>query len=211
MARFRKVDTRIWNDEVFRSFSDNGKLLFFFLLTHPNMTSLGAMRASLPGLAAELGWSEESLRQALGEALSKGRVKVDERASCVMIPNFLRYNSPENPNVLKAWQGALDLIPECDLKTQVIEIARVKAESLSEAFREALPEAFRKPFRIPEPEPEQEKKRKKNFSFLEKRGEVQGVASPQERKRQLEQNEKRRIADLDAKAYHYLRSKKAIQ
>lgn len=206
MARYRKIDPRVWNDAIFRSFSDNAKLLFFFLLTHPNMTALGAMRASLPGLAAELGWSEGSLREAFGEALSKGRVKVDEKASCLMIPNFLKYNLPESPNVVKAWQGALDLIPECDLKTQVIEIARVKARSLSEAFREALPEVFQEAFRTPEPE-QNKKRRRKNFSFS-KKGETQDVASLQERKKRLREDEEKRITELDAEAQHFLQPKK---
>ncbi len=44
MGRYRKVETRIWNDATFRSLSDDGKLLFLFVLTHPSQTSLGAMR-----------------------------------------------------------------------------------------------------------------------------------------------------------------------
>ena len=54
MGRYRKIDPRIWNDEAFRALSDRGKLVFLFILTHPHMTSLGAMRASTLGLAAEL-------------------------------------------------------------------------------------------------------------------------------------------------------------
>lgn len=47
MARYRKIDSRIWNDAKFRELSDNGKLVFLMLLTHPSMTSLGAMRATV--------------------------------------------------------------------------------------------------------------------------------------------------------------------
>ena len=35
MSRYRKVDPRIWNDEKFRTLTDNGKLVFFMLLTQP--------------------------------------------------------------------------------------------------------------------------------------------------------------------------------
>ena len=156
MGRYRKIDSRIWNDEKFMSFSDSGKLAFLFILTHPNMTALGAMRASIPGMAAEMGWTEKAFREAFREASRKGCVSIDEKASCLLVYNFLRYNGPENPNVVKGWGGALDLIPECPIKTQVIEIARVKVESLTEAFREALPKEFIKPYRKPEPEPEPE-------------------------------------------------------
>ncbi len=54
MARYRKVDPKIWNDEKFRALSDDGKLAFFMLLTHPHMTAVGAMRAMPSGMASEM-------------------------------------------------------------------------------------------------------------------------------------------------------------
>ena len=54
MARYRKISPCIWNDAKVRGLSDKGKLTLFLLLTHPNMTSLGALRANLPGLPASL-------------------------------------------------------------------------------------------------------------------------------------------------------------
>ena len=65
MAIYRKVSTRIWNDERFMSLPDTSKFVFLFLLTHPNMTSIGAMRGTIPGLAAELSWPEKDFRAAL--------------------------------------------------------------------------------------------------------------------------------------------------
>ena len=58
------MDPRIWNDAKFRDLSDNAKLVFFMLLTHPNMTALGAMRATVAGLAEEMGWEPEAFREA---------------------------------------------------------------------------------------------------------------------------------------------------
>jgi hypothetical protein len=92
VSRYRKIDPRIWNDAKFRDLSDRGKLAFLFILTHPHMTSLGAMRGSLSGLATELGWSEKAFREAFGEALAKGMLEHGEKASFVGVPNFLRYN-----------------------------------------------------------------------------------------------------------------------
>lgn len=156
MARFRKIDPRIWNDAKFRGFSNNGKLAFLFLLTHPHMTSLGAMRATLGGLAEELGWTVEAFRQAFQEASDKGMAEVDYEARMVALPKFIRYNRPESPNVIKAWEGSLDLLPECPLKTRVIARAKDFAEGLGEAFGKALPEAFVKVMPYQEPEQKQE-------------------------------------------------------
>lgn len=153
MSRYRKIDPRIWNDAKFASLSDNAKLVFFMLLTHPNMTALGAMRATIPGLAAELNWTTEAFREAFGEALAKAMAKHDERACLIVLPRFLKYNSPESPNVTKAWIGAIDLLPECDLKTEVIQQAKAYAEGLPEAFGKAFREAFAKAMPNQEQEP----------------------------------------------------------
>lgn len=158
MARYRKISTSIWNDAKFRALSDSAKLVFFMLLTHPNMTALGAMRATVAGLAEELGWTAEAFREAFQEAISKGMAEHDPKACFVALPNFLKYNGPESPNVVKAWVGALDLLPECSLKSLVIQRSKAFAEGLSEGFAQALPEAFSKgmPYPEPEPEPKQE-------------------------------------------------------
>jgi hypothetical protein len=154
MSKYRKIETRIWNDKKFNALSDDGKLLFFFLLTHPHLISLGAMRISILGLAGELNWNEGRLSKAFQEVLSKGIVRYDERALFLWLPNFLRYNIPESPNVVKSWSHLLDYLPECELKNELITHARARVESLSPGFREALAEAFRKA--MPNQEQEQE-------------------------------------------------------
>lgn len=137
MSRYRKVSVRIWNDAKFASLSDDGKLVFFFLLTHPHMTPLGAMRATQEGIAAELGWHPERLREAFREGLTKGLFVADEKARCIALPRFIAHNPPESPNVVKAWVKCLDDIPECDLKTQVIQTAIAFAQGMPEAFWKA--------------------------------------------------------------------------
>lgn len=158
MSKYRKIDPRIWNDEHFRPLSRDAKLLFLFLLTHPHLTSLGAMRATPLGLACELGWTEKEFRKAFGELLRKPFLKVCESASFIGIPNFIKYNPPENPNVIKSWASALDYIPECDLKYELMQYVKAFAIPFGKAFVEALPKAFDEPFRkgMPNHEHEQE-------------------------------------------------------
>lgn len=142
MALYRKIDPRIWNDAKFRKLSLYGKLVFLFLLTHPNQTSLGAMRATIPGLACEIEMDLEAFRVAFGEALSLGLIEHDPKASCVFIPNFVRYQSAESPNTIRAWAKQVEWIPECSLKTRAIASLEGYAEGLSQAFRVAFREAF---------------------------------------------------------------------
>ncbi len=164
MARYRKIDPRIWNDEKFRSLSDGGKLAFLFLLTHPHMTALGAMRATTAGLAEELGWSAEAFREAFDEASRKGMAEHDPKACLIALPNFIRYNSPESPNVVKSWLGSVDLLPECPLKNRTVSRAKAFAEALQESFGKAFAEAFSKGMPYQEQEPKQEPDTKKSNS-----------------------------------------------
>ena len=141
MARYRKIDPRIWNDEKFSSLSHEAQRMFFFVLTHPGMTSLGAFRMSRGGMAEELGLDPKGFEEVFQELLSKGLLKYDEKAFLVFAPNFLKYNPPENPNVVKGWAGALDLLPECPLKRDVLLRAKDCAASsngCSKAFMETF-------------------------------------------------------------------------
>ena len=141
MARYRKIDPRIWNDEKFSSLSHEAQRMFFFVLTHPGMTSLGAFRMSRGGMAEELGLDPKGFDEVFRELLSKGLLKYDERAFLVFAPNFLKYNPPENPNVVKGWAGALDLLPECPLKRDVLLRAKdcaANSSGCSKAFTETF-------------------------------------------------------------------------
>jgi hypothetical protein len=81
---------------------------------------------------------------------------LDENASFVGVPNFLKYNGPESPNVVKSWGVALDLIPECPSKNKLIIQVKDFLKALPESFQEALPEAFREAFPKGMPNKEQE-------------------------------------------------------
>lgn len=159
---YRKIETRIWNDAKFSSLSDRGKLAFLFVMTHPHMTSLGAMRATIGGLAAELRWPEKDFRKALGESSERGMVEFDEGASFLAVPKFLRYNGPESPNVVKSWEKSIDLIPECSLRIRLFARVVEFTGSLPKAFANALPEVFRKS--MPNQEQEQEQEQEQVFS-----------------------------------------------
>jgi hypothetical protein len=174
MGRYRKIDTKIWNDENFEDLSDDSKLTFLLILTHPYMTAIGAMRTTIPGLAAELGWSLKRFRVAIQPLLSKGMIELNEQACYLALPNLLRYNEPEGPNsVTKAWPQALSLIPECPEKATLITRCQTYLNGRSDAFRLAIGDAMRhampdgisyakpKPYPIQEQEPEQEPEQNK--------------------------------------------------
>lgn len=134
MARYRKIDPRIHNDSKFCSLSLEGRYLFMFVLTHPNMTSLGAFRTTKESLISELkGLGEgftEGFMKGFDEVCEKGLLKYDEKACLLFATNFIKYNQPENPNVVKGWLVALDFLPECALLVDVLKTASSVADAL---------------------------------------------------------------------------------
>ena len=142
MAHYRKIDVQIWNDARMADLKPSAKLAFVFLITHPNMTSLGAMRATLQGLAAELGVSQKDF----SEVIAKGMAKYDEKAFCIFLPNFLKYQTAESPNVIKNWVKQLAYIPEGFLKDEAIDLLKAYVEGMREGFQKAFQEAFRKEY-----------------------------------------------------------------
>lgn len=182
MSHYRKIDVRIWNDEKFTALPVEGKLAFMMLLTHPMMTALGAMRGTPTGLIDELCCGDESRREAFREGLAKafqqGMVEYDAKASLLALPNFIKYNGPESPNVVKAWPKAAEFLPECDLKNLTIQRAVGFAEGLSKGFREAIPEGFRKAY--PKAYPNQRTESREQRTEIPKGKEVERYTSTRE-------------------------------
>ena len=142
MAHYRKIDTRISLDRRFNALSPESKLLFFHLLTHMHLTSVGAMKITLPGLACELNFSPAVFEPAFQALCDQEMVLYDSETHFLWLPQFLKYNAPESPNAIRAWESALNYLPECDLREVLIRHAVVYVQTLSPAFQEALPKTF---------------------------------------------------------------------
>jgi hypothetical protein len=160
MARYRKIDTRMWADAKFRALSSpppTGKYLWIALLTGPYTTNLpGLFRVGEMALAEELGWTLEGFRKAFVELFREGLAKADWNARVVWIPNAIKYNPPDNPNVVKGWRDSWDEVPECALKAEAYQTLRTFTKGLGEGFGKAFAEGCVQCLANQEQEQEQE-------------------------------------------------------
>lgn len=140
MARYRKIDTRIWNDRKFRELDDKSKLAFFLVLTHPDTNQLGMLRSRSVALAMELGWHPDVMSDAILTLCRMDMLMVDDKAGFIFIPNFLKYNPPNGPNAVKGWAGLIDLMPECDLLSRALVYLKPTIFGLSQGVRSAIPD-----------------------------------------------------------------------
>ncbi|MBV8802051.1 MAG: hypothetical protein JO131_03630 [Gammaproteobacteria bacterium] len=61
-------------------------------------------------MAEELGWATEGFQQAFQEVIDQGLVKADFESRVIFIPNAIKYNKPQSPNVIKSWASHWDEI-----------------------------------------------------------------------------------------------------
>jgi uncharacterized phage protein (TIGR02220 family) len=156
VARYRKIEVAVWNDDRFLSLSKaqpNGQTLWIYLLCGPRTTTFpGLVVAREEVIASDLGWSVERLRVTFRELSANALVKVDWKVGLVLLVKALFDSSgcprdtakPANPNVLKNWALSWELIPECQLKFEYLQALKLFADSLGEAFAKAFAEAFAK-------------------------------------------------------------------
>jgi hypothetical protein len=168
MARYRKVDVRVWGDEKFRRLTPmapSGQGLWLYLITNPNTSNIpGLYRAGEAALAEELGWSVEAFREAFGEVFREGLAEADWKARVVWLPGGAKYNRPESPNVVLGWAAPWDEVPDCALKTRAYRHLKAFTEGLGKAFAEAFVKGCRQPYPQasphpspnPDPDPDQE-------------------------------------------------------
>lgn len=146
MSRYRKIEVRTWSDERFRALSPvepSGQGLWFFLLTGPHTGPIpGLFRAGRAAMAEELGWPLEAFDKAFREVSQQGMAKADFVARLVWLPNAIKHNKPESPNVVKSWAPEFDLLPECPLKLEALEAIKSFVCALGPGFSGAFMGVF---------------------------------------------------------------------
>lgn len=152
VVKYRKISTRICNDAKFMRLSDDAQFIFIWLLVHPMMTCMGAMRGSVQGLAAEKKWLPERFAKGLEELSINGMVNYDETAFAIVLPNFIKHNRPENPNVVKGWRSAFNDMPECEIILQhyqrLKDFLETEEKRFAEPFAKPFMEGFSKPVTV---------------------------------------------------------------
>ena len=137
MARYRKIDPRIWNDAKFSRLSNDAKLLFIYLLTSPQTQMIGAVPMRAESVAAELGFDMERYAIRYQELYDMGIAEYDDRG-LYWVKNYLKYNSPDNPKVVISWRECLDFLPECPLLQRIVDSAKAHCLSRGERYVEAF-------------------------------------------------------------------------
>ncbi len=143
--RYRKVTLRMWNDERFMELTPpkpSGQVLWFWLLTGPCSTPVpGVVDVTLGEISDRLQWPPAATKRCWGEIASRHMATADWSRSLVWLPNALKHNLPESPNVAKSWRRYLnEHVAECALRTSVEQVIKQRLQAMGPSFVEAFDE-----------------------------------------------------------------------
>lgn len=124
MGDFSIVNRRVWNDEKFRLFSDDGRLLWLYCLTNPHMNGLGCYVMSKATMADDLQWPMKRLERTFSELLANKVLRYDPHTRLLLLPHYLRYNRTfKNERSKVAVLRQIEHLPKCSILQEFIKLA----------------------------------------------------------------------------------------
>lgn len=147
MARYRKINPRIWRDENFSPLSKDEKLIALYVLSGDQTTPLGIFSFSPAKCAEDLDISPQTFDRSFVKVLRVFRWKFDRKRKVLYLPTWWKYNTPENPNVLKSFAPFLHDLPQTYLYKQFATNLDYLPESFHKSFRERFPESLPNSFK----------------------------------------------------------------
>jgi len=189
MSRYNEVYQCTWDSEDFKSLSKpepNAQTLWLYLLTGKHKTPLpGIYNIGLGALEDFLKWSHKSLTKCFQELSQNDMVRVDLENNVIYLPNWHKWNKPQNPNVLKGWLNLLDNIPNCEYKYLYYQQLKSLIKPLSKSFNILLDKSFPTPVPVPvpvpkpvpNPIPKPEPETKPQRTLLENESEIKNIVT----------------------------------
>lgn len=153
--KYSKVTRAIWQDAKFLALSNTpcAQLLFLRLLTAPELSPMpGLIPVGRAALCEALDWQSVGFDQRFAELEAAGMAVADWKARLVWLPNAIKHNPPENPNVVVAWRRAMAEMPECELREKAAQSVLLYVSRLGGPWYDAwvgrsLPKPPQKPKR----------------------------------------------------------------
>ena len=157
MARYRKIDPKIWTDERFRRLKAEEQRIAIYILTAQS-NRIGLFHFS-PGKACEdLGTLPPTFQKGFRKVCETLHWEWDANARVIYIPTWWKYNQPENANNVIGCLKDVGDLPETPLLESFSTNTTYISEGLIETFIQTLAKRYpqRSPKRSPSPELELE-------------------------------------------------------
>jgi len=165
VREYGKIHSSFWTSQDIREAGEDGRTLAAYLLTSPHSNMLGCFRVPLAYVSDDLKWPLERVLKGFEKLSQRVWLTFDKGSEWVVIHKFLKWNQPENPNVVRASEKLFAQIPgssnvKAILAGMIAQFEpRFSVDKLAE-FKpfpnpfDTSPKAYPKPEPEPEPEPE---------------------------------------------------------
>lgn len=150
MRKYGKIETGYWQNPKVRKMGDAARTMLLYLLTCPHGNSAGCFILPLAYMSHDLTWDMDRVTQTVSELLQNGFIRVDDNTNMILITGWWGHNVIENRNVAKNVCAAIQALPNCQLKQEVIDNL-LSLPHLHETVTQTVSELLDKPFRNPEP------------------------------------------------------------
>jgi hypothetical protein len=151
MAKYRKVDPRIWNDEKFQSLPPADKLLAVYCLT-AQANRIGIFKFSVALASEDLGMPADEVRERLDRVCHTLFWPLDAIRRVLYFPTWWKYNNPGSPKTLIGILSDVHDVPQ----TPLLEEFKRNTKHLSDSLSDTLSSFFAKGMASQEQEQEQE-------------------------------------------------------
>jgi len=115
MREYGRIFISFWTSANMRGLSSDARALGAYLLTGPHTTALGCFRCPVGYVSDDLEIPPERVRKAfhdLCETKNGPFIYYDFDAGWVLIPKFLKWEPPQNPNMGKNIAGLFENVPD---------------------------------------------------------------------------------------------------
>lgn len=131
MARdYGRIRTSFWEDDRIKPLPMAEKMVAAYLLTSNHTNAIGCFKLPLAYVADDLGVEAKSLEPIFANLRGAHFIRWCERVPWLWIPNYLKHNPPETPNVWRRCVAEMKLLPvEISARAHIAEeLFRIAAE-----------------------------------------------------------------------------------
>lgn len=118
-----------------RRSSEDARVLALYLVTCPHRTAEGLFSMRLAYAAADLQWLPERLTEPLAELVEIGFIGWEPDDEVMLLRSALKYQTPANPNMVKAAMKKIDGLPVTPLTWEFERLAERFCKPLAEQVR----------------------------------------------------------------------------
>lgn len=115
MAKFAQIQTKMYDDLEFNTWTANVRFLWMVLITNPNASLCGVQENNAQSLARYTGLTEEEIKQALKFLVERRKIVISQTSQEIAIVHWIRHNVTNSPKQRTAVESQLNAVKDKSL------------------------------------------------------------------------------------------------